>query len=626
VGFFNFILGSVVLFNYNPVVPIDTSFLYARSIAFVFGHLIFFLAILGYERSRMGVSLRGVLKSPFSEPHRFLMTGMNFMIVIYLVILFLNKGPLGIDISREYLNKVMDGSLIGKGIELRFPSDSTIASDMERILKEHEWHYQRIVEELELKNPPKVVSYVYPTPQEKTRMTGVGGSVFAKPWMSMIHVEYSKENIMALKHELTHILAGEFGKQVARFSFQAGLSEGLSEAVEWEAGSLTHHQWAQSILEGKIDHRASPIYTMRNEGFFGQRVTVSYYISGSFVRWLIDTYGLDNYKVLFRKAGVIFSDGPYKAVYGKTLNELTEEWLEFLKTYPKADDGTATAQYMFQSPAFTEQRCSHEVAERSARASSALSNGEYKKALEEYNALMKFQPDDPYHGWGKISALIGLERYDQALTTATELMNHKNSNDGFKAQLLRMKGMILAKQERWSECRVEIENALENAISESVKRDCIIKLVILDHESEELRRVMFKGLDNTTRDANFYFQQALTIDEDFWPGIYLIGRRLWINNEYEESVKFLKEFLAMDGYDEMFRKSADLTLIESAFRSDQFDLAYLWADSALTKNYKLSEAERATVLRWKDRIEWTWKNLGREVIGLNMLNLQEEDE
>ncbi|MCD6218735.1 hypothetical protein J7L05_12890 [bacterium] len=621
VGFYNFILGSVVLFNYNTVVPIDAPFLLARSIAFTFAYLTFFLSILGYERNLPGVFLKGLFKSPFTNALRYLLTLINGIVIIYLVILFIYKGPLGIDINTAYLNKLMDGRLVGKGIELRYPSDSPITGEMNRILKEHEWHYARIVEELKLENPPVVTCYIYPTRAQKTKLTGVGGSVFAKPWMAMIHVEYSDYDIRALKHELTHILAGEFGRSIVNISLQTGLCEGLSEASEWDAGALTHHQWAQSIMKGEIDNRASPINTMTNEGFWSQRITVSYYISGSFVRWLIDTYGVEKFKICFIKAGLFFSDKPYKAAYDKTLQELTEEWLQFLKTIPEADEGAALAQYMFQRPAFTEQRCSHEVAERNAEALKALQHKQYKKALRDYDALIKFQPDDPYHGWGKISALVGLENYNQALKLASELMAHPKSNDGYKAQLLRRRGIILAKQQRWSDCRVEVQKALDKAISASMKRDSIIKLAILDHESDELRRLMFKALDTETSDPRFYYQQALMIDANFWPAVYLIGRSLWIDGEYGESVEFLKRFLAMYGYDDMFTKAADLSLIESAFRSEQYELAYLWTDSVFNKDYELSEAEKAKVLKWRDRIVWTWLDLGRKPIELNMLNL-----
>lgn len=621
VGFFNFILGSVVLFNYNTIVPINQPFLLARSIAFTFAHLLFFLSFLGYERNRPGVSFKGLLKSPITDAKRFLLTGINMMIIIYLVILFIHKGPLSIDINNAYLNKLMDGRLVGKGIELRFPSDSPITGEIERILKEHEWHYARIVEELKLENPPVVTSYIYPTRAQKTELTGVGGSVFAKPWMAKIHVEYSDYDIRALKHELTHILAGEFGKSIVNISLQTGMCEGLSEAIEWDAGSLTHHQWAQSILKVDIDNRASPINTMTNEGFWSQRITVSYYISGSFVRWLMDTYGVDKFKVCFYEQKLFFSDKPYVKTYGKTLEELAKEWLAFLETYPEADEGTALAKYMFQRPAFTEQRCSHEVAERNSEASKALQHKQYKKALKDYNALMTFQPDDPYHGWGKISALVGLEKYDQALKLTSELIEHPKSNDGFKAQLLRRRGIILAKQKRWSDCRVEIQKAFDSAISASMKRDSLIKLAILDHESDELRQLMFKALDTATSEPRFYYQQSLMIDSNFWPAVYLIGRSLWIDGEYEESVDFLKRFLSMDGYDEMFRKEADLTLIESAFRSEQYELGYLWTNNVFDKNYKMSEAEKAKVLKWKDRFEWMYADLGRDLNELNIYNL-----
>jgi tetratricopeptide (TPR) repeat protein len=621
VSFYNFILGTLVLFNYNTVVSIDAPFLLSRSLSLVFGFLIFWLALLGYERNKSAVTFRGIFRTPFSESHRLILSFSSVSAIVWLVIIFVYRGSLGVDVSTSYLKKLMDGEKRGKGIILRYPSDSPIAGEMDRVLKEHEWHYQKIVEELQLKKPPLIMCYIYPTKQQKTRLTGVGGSVFAKPWQSQIHVEYSKNDINALKHELTHILAGEFGRPIVNISLQTGLCEGLSEAVEWEAGTLTHHQWAKEIIKGEIDHRASPVYTMRNDGFWSQRITVSYYISGSFVRWLIDTYGIEKFKNTFHQAGLFYSDKPYVKNYGKTLRELTEEWMAFLKTVPGEEKGTLYAQYMFQRPAFAEQRCSHEVAERAEKAQTALQYGQFKKALEESDALMKFQPDDPYHGWIKLSALIGLEKYDEAMKLSSDLMAHPKSNEGYKAQLIWRRAFILAKQERWLECRLEVQKTIDNSIADWMTRDSMIKLAVLNHKSEEVRRLMFRALDPDETDTNFYLQQVLAIDPAFWPATYLIGRRLNMTGEYDEAVIFLKRFLAMDNIDSMFRKEGDLSLIEAAFRSEQYPLAYNWTFTVFEKSYKLSEAEKVLVLKWRDRIEWTWNDRGKSIDELKIIEL-----
>ena len=622
VSFYNFVFGAIVLFNYNPVVSINQSFILSRAVVIVFANLMFIFAVLGYDRAKSRVMFKSLFQSPFTSPHRLLVTLISGLSLIFLIVMYIYKGQLGIDVDLRYLNKIMDGRLPGKGIELRFPSDSAIAGEMERVLKEHEWHYAAIVNELQLQKPPKVISYIYRTREQKTRLTGVGGSVFAKPWNAMIHVEYSHDDVMALRHELTHILAGEFGAPVFKASWQTGLSEGLSEAIEWEAGSLTHHQWAQSIVKGQIDNRASPIYTMKNTGFWSQRVTVSYFISGSFVRWLIDTYGIDKFKTVFHNAKLNFSDKLYTRAYGKSLEQLTQEWLEFLKTVPESPEGLKMALFSFQRPAFAEQRCSHEVAERSAKVSFALQTGQYKKALEDSDALMKFQPDDPYHGWGKIAALEGLKRYDEALKLASELMAHPKSNDGFRAQLIWKRANILAKKERWSECKTEVQQQIKISIQDWMKRDGIIKLATLEHPSEELRRLIFKGLDDQVGNANYYFQKAQTIDPKFWAVPYLVARRLQINREYDEAVKQYKAFLAMDKIGPIFEKEADLSLLDCAFRSEQYELAWLWTDTILTKkSYILTEKEKFDVPRWKDRIAWMWLDTGHKLIELNMIEL-----
>jgi transcriptional regulator with GAF, ATPase, and Fis domain len=68
----------------------------------------------------------------------------------------------------------------------------------------------RLARELHVSPDKKIHTFLYATQEQKGKLIGASGTDFAKPWLSQLHINLSDVDV-ALKHELVHILAGDFG-------------------------------------------------------------------------------------------------------------------------------------------------------------------------------------------------------------------------------------------------------------------------------------------------------------------------------------------------------------------------------------------------------------------------------
>ncbi len=133
----------------------------------------------------------------------------------------------------------------------------------------------------------------------------------------------------AIVHEITHLVAGQSRGMPGGF-----LDEGLAVFVQ-EKFKLPDDRSFPNM--GRDVHEE----TVRWSGQYGRLVKLAethqarwlaggprdliYLEAGSFVRFLVETQGLQKFMGVYEGQG-------YEAVYGRDLGALEKEWLEFLKT------------------------------------------------------------------------------------------------------------------------------------------------------------------------------------------------------------------------------------------------------------------------------------------------------
>lgn len=165
---------------------------------------------------------------------------------------------------------------------------------------------------------------------EVTGYYNTNAYAFAEGGVLEVHTIWPIDN-----HEVVHLYSSTFGRTVALFS------EGLAVAYQINApAGETSPKWSGTPLhdlartfrqQGRLASLESIVDTA---GFRAIDANVAYPEAGSFVRFLIDTYGLDRIKQLYglsrsndsgQRASEIFA-----SVYGRSLADAERTWWAML--------------------------------------------------------------------------------------------------------------------------------------------------------------------------------------------------------------------------------------------------------------------------------------------------------
>lgn len=243
---------------------------------------------------------------------------------------------------------------------------------MQRMKAEMEYHYRVVTARLGIIPPAedKIAVYLYPDSDQKHRYIGTANTNIAKPWLREIHLTTATFT-GSFRHELVHIIAGEFGLPLLRASLRMGLNEGLAVSTDWDEGMFTPHQYAAAIArEGGLDE-ASTLFTMT--GFASRSSTFAYLVTGSFIRYLTDRFGIDRVRD-------VFGSGNFVTVFGEPLDVLMGEWKAFLRTVDATEIPAMTVEALFSTPSIFYKTCPRTVAEQNRNAAAALRERRFEDA------------------------------------------------------------------------------------------------------------------------------------------------------------------------------------------------------------------------------------------------------
>jgi len=131
-------------------------------------------------------------------------------------------------------------------------------------------------------------------------------------------------------HEVIHAITYQIGRPPALFE------EGLAVAYDWrfalERGNV------HALARGKLlQQKLFPLRSILTaSGFRAYNSITSYIEAGSFVKYLMDTYGPDKMRSLFTLPR--YSDSreieiAFKAIYGQSIPEMESEWRTFLRAW-----------------------------------------------------------------------------------------------------------------------------------------------------------------------------------------------------------------------------------------------------------------------------------------------------
>lgn len=302
--------------------------------------------------------------------------------------------PLGLNTPATYLQGELGGHVRTEHFDLYYDAERLGERAVEALAEDHEAYYAHLQEQLALgpeEGPARIQSYLYPNRDAKARLTGARSTSVTPVWLSQPQVHLLVDRAEAsLGHELAHAFSRPYGLPLLRASWAPGLVEGWAVALEPPDPSPSPHDLVSVATAtdtvGALSKKADAIAGRLSPwGFWTGRSAVSYATMGSFVRYLLDTYGPGPLKRVYAR-------GNFKEVYGRSLSSLAAAWAEMLQQRPQVARAAHDVVFrQFTQPSLFETECPHYVpphrrqfqaAQRAARrGDSAQVDGHLRRAL-----------------------------------------------------------------------------------------------------------------------------------------------------------------------------------------------------------------------------------------------------
>ena len=381
-----------------------------------------------------------------------------YLLIVGLLGFQFYAGALGIRPTREDIAQKLGGFRETAHFKIFYARE--LEAEIERIAEDCEFQYAQLSAYLMLENSPlsqKVRAYVYASPEQKKRLIGARHTSVEDPFGHGFHIHAQGFPHPVLKHELAHVFTVPWSP--LKVSLKIGLHEGIAVAADWNEGRLTGHQWAKAMRQMEI---APPLSGIMGFGFWGHAGARSYLFAGSFVRFLVNTYGIEKFKA-------VFPTGNFAKHYGKDLYALEAEWVEFLGNIPLRDDDVAYATYRLQQGSVFERVCAHEMAALRDNAWRAYSRKDFGTAVRTFETMLSAEPNNLSTLHGLMYSAYRTQDYDKALSLATRIAGEEDTRFSPEATLL--KGDI-----HW------LKNAPEKALDTYTSLET-------EYQTTELRRI-----------------------------------------------------------------------------------------------------------------------------------------
>ena len=261
-------------------------------------------------------------------------------------------------------------------------------------------------------------------------------------------------------------------------------------------------------------------------------------MSGSFIRWLLETRGAEPLCSLYR-------DADFDRAYGRPVTELIAAWERWVDGLDLPAEAQALAAQRFAGKAIFYRTCPLEVARLEQEAGERLAAGEVDAARDLYERVAGFVPDDP----DKRLPLLRLaaDRGERALAEAAHAaylaVGGRNAATDAHA-------LVLVSDARWRDgeaaaaARGYVE-AAQTPQDEDRWRNTLIKALVAGDPAREpiLGPYLLSGGGDDDEAIAYLIDASLDLPGD--PVVlYLLARRHALTGRHAEAARLLQTTIA----------------------------------------------------------------------------------
>jgi tetratricopeptide (TPR) repeat protein len=409
--FYNPLIGFFPGTIYDEGIEIDMKF-----IAYRVMNVLFFLSLIYFLYNALKEKSKNKIKLTWA-----------YAILISVLFIFISP-KIGYSTTLSTIKKELEKTITTRHFELHFPSsvDDTLVNV---IALHHELYFAQLEKYFGATPTEKISSIIFSNREQKRKLFGSANADVAKPWIPQIYISVGNYD-KTLKHEIAHCFTREFASGIFKVAdnFNPVLIEGIASAADPEYDEYDLDYIAALAFHNDYSVELKTLFQSFN--FFMQPSSLGYILSGSFIKYLNDKYGIEKFKKLY-------SDLDFPKYYQKDLTELEHEYEQFLKTSFASEVGSVNkAKYYFDRKTIFSKVCPRYVTKQTKKGWLLFNQKKYEGAKTIFTELAKMS--DNYSSLiGLASCYEELNKIPKAITLLKENRDkYLNSGSWYELQFM----------------------------------------------------------------------------------------------------------------------------------------------------------------------------------------------
>lgn len=304
-----------------------------------------------------------------------------FIVLVFTLIFVLIKPALHYSTTYSSLIKNLGKSLTTEHSLIFYSNKIKDEKQIKLMGMMHDYFYEQVKDELKLKSNRKIISFIFFDEEEKRKLFGSAKANVSKPWLNQIYIDFNSYT-RALKHEMVHTLASEFGATLFKINknFNPSVVEGLAMAIENNFDDYPVHYAAKIAYDSGIRVQLKKLFNGIN--FFSNYSTISYVYAGSFFRYLIDNYGIEKVKQFYKNSD-------FNTSFKKNIDDLENEYFRFLSKL-NIKKNPDKAKLYFGGKTIFKKICPRSAAEETKRAMNYYKKGNFSQSEKLFSKIYNY--------------------------------------------------------------------------------------------------------------------------------------------------------------------------------------------------------------------------------------------
>lgn len=544
---------------------------------------------------------------------RLVPVGCGVVSAVLAAVLWLESGSLGFSIDADDIADELGAVHTTEHFRIYYTPGGDIERDIELIGEDHEFRYAQVVREFGAKPSGRLVSFYFSSAEHKFQLMGARNVYMAKPWRKEIYIHHSSFPHAVLRHEIAHAVAGAFGDSMFNVSvrtwlglplfFNVGLIEGAAVAADWPDHfnrALTPHQSVKAMLELGF---APPVESVLSTGFLRFSSARSYTLAGSFVRYLLDTRGPDQFRILYR------SGGDFAEAYGEDESDLIAEWRAMIDAIELPDGAAEVVRERFRRPGILHRPCAHAIANQRDEVAHRTARGDLDGAISLMMTVCDQVPREPRYQLDLARLYVRAKRIDEATAIYDAIAgNSEELSSSLRAEALSALAAIEARAGEYERADAILARAEALPLGDDELRNIEARRYAARHTGPSgpaLRSYFWGNEPSAGIDPVLYVARAAQViaaEPGEGMGYYLLGRNMRGRGAPAEAAAMLATALDRGLPGPRFVRACARLLAETAYMAGELETVERAA--RILDSDGQPDVDRLYGADWRERVHW----------------------